>query len=200
MNSDFILFMKWALYCLVKITVQGNSEWRRKMKQILFISLSVFCIALLTACGGQTNETDNTVQKNVTQNDKGETSNINNPNPLHNTQDQYEMKSQMAKLDFSEIDLEVSYAEQKEYEAEVNYDNSGFIGGEVDDDLKNEHLRGKAAFDSIYQKAKNLTISKDTNKRDAIDQILKSFDLPADYNQFDLEIIFNDSTKLEYVD
>ena len=106
----------------------------------------------------------------------------------------------MAKLDFSEIDVEVSYGEQKEYEAEITYDNSGFIGGEVDDDINNEHLRGKVAFDSIYQKAKNLTISKDTNKKDAIDQILKSFNLPADYNKFELDIIFNDGTKLEYVD
>lgn len=170
------------------------------MKQILFISLSVFCIALLTACGGQTNETDNTVQKNVTQNDKGEITNINDPNPLHNTQDQYEMKSKMAKLNFSELDLEVSYREQKEYEAEINYDNSGLIGGKVDDDINNKHIRGKAAFDSIYQKAKNLTISKDTNKRDVIEQTLKSFDLSVDYNKFDLEIIFNDGTELEYVD
>ncbi|AXI08072.1 hypothetical protein CV093_03520 [Oceanobacillus sp. 143] len=170
------------------------------MKQILFNSLSVFCIALLSACGGQTNETDNTDQKNVTLNDNGETTNTNNLNPLHNTHDQYKMKSQMEKLDFSEIDLEVTYEEQKEYEAEINYDNSGFIGGEVDDDINNEHLRGKAAFDSIYQKAKNLTISKDTNKRDVIDQVLKSFDLPADYIKFDLEIIFNDGTSLEYVD
>jgi hypothetical protein len=170
------------------------------MKQILFISLSVFCIALLTACGGQTNETDNTFQKNVTQSDKGEITNINDPNPLHNTHDQYEMKSKMAKLNFSELELEVSYREQKEYEAEINYDNSGFIGGKVDDDINNKHIRGKAAFDSIYQKAKNLTISKDTNKRDAIEQTLKSFDLPVDYNTFDLEIIFNDGTELKYVD
>ena len=173
------------------------------MKQILFITLSVFCIAVLTACGGQTNETDNTVQKNVTQNDKGETTNTNNPNNsnvIHNTQDQNEMKSQMAKLDFSEIGIEVSYGEQKEYEAEINYDNSGNIGGEIDDTINNEHLRGKAAFDSIYQKVKNLTISKDTNKRDAIDQILKSFDLPADYTEFELEIIFNDGSTSQYVD
>ena len=170
------------------------------MKQILFISLSVFCIALLTACGGQTNETDNTVQKNVTQNDKGEITNINDSNPLHNTQDQYEMKSKMAKLNFSELELEVSYKEQKEYEAEINYDNSGFIGGKVDDDINNKHIRGKAAFDSIYQKAKDMTISKDTNLRDAIDQTLKSFDLPVDYTTFDLEIIFNDGTEWEYID
>ena len=61
-------------------------------------------------------------------------------------------------------------------------------------------LRGKVAFDSIYQKVKKLTISKDTNKKDAIDYILKSFDLPADYKNFELEIILNDGTKLEYVD
>ena len=170
------------------------------MKQILFISLSVFCIALLTACGGQTNETDNTVQKNVTQNDKGETTNLNNPTSLRNTQDQDEMKSKMAKLDFGEIDLEVSYREQKEYDAKINHDSSGFVGGEVDDDINNEHLRGRAAFDSIYQKAKNLTISKDTNKRDAIDQTLKLFDLPADYIEFELKINFNDGTKLKYKD
>ena len=56
------------------------------------------------------------------------------------------MKSKMGKLNFSEMDLEVSYDEQKEYEAEINYDNSGSIGGEVSDDINNEHLRGKAAF------------------------------------------------------
>ena len=110
------------------------------------------------------------------------------------------MNSEMNKLDFSDIELEVYYGEQKEYEAKITYDNSGFIGGEVDDDLNNEHLRGKVAFDSIYQKVKNLTISKDTNKKDAIDQILKLFDLPADYMNFELEIILNDGTKLKYKD
>jgi YusW-like protein len=106
----------------------------------------------------------------------------------------------MAKLDFSEIDLEVSYGEKKEYEAEINHDHSGFIGGEIDDDINNEHLRGRVAFDSIYPKVKKLTISEDTNKKDAINQILKAFDLPADYNRFELKIIFNNGTKLEYVD
>ena len=116
------------------------------MIRTLFIFLSVFCIALLTACGGQTNEAadNNTNQKDVTQNNNGETTNVNNPNELQNTQDQYEMKSKMGKLNFSEMDLEVSYDEQKEYEAEINYDNSGSIGGEVSDDLNNEHLRGEA--------------------------------------------------------
>lgn len=171
------------------------------MKRILFIFLSVFCIALLTACGDQTNETDNnTNQKNIAQNNIGKTTNVNYSNHLQNTQDQYEMKSQLEKLDFSEIDLEVSYGEQKEYEAEINHDNSGFIGGEVDDDINNEHLSGKAAFDSIYSKVKQLTISKDMNKKDTIHQILNSFDLPADYNRFELEIIFHDGTKLKYVD
>ena len=146
----------------------------------------------------QTNETDNTDQKNVTQN---ETPIINHsPTQLENAENQSEMNSEMNKLDFSDFELEVYYGEQKEYEAEITYDNSGFIGGEVDDDLNNERLRGKVAFDSIYQKVKNLTISKDTNKKEAIDQILKSFDLPADYKNFELEIILNDGTKLEYVD
>ena len=63
------------------------------MKQILFISLSVFCISLLTACGRQTNETDNTDQKNVTQNDKGESTNINNSTHFKIHKNQNEMKS-----------------------------------------------------------------------------------------------------------
>ena len=171
------------------------------MKQILFIFLTVLCISLLTACGNQTNETDNNKdQKNVTQNGNGKTTNINTSNQLQNTQEQNEMKAKMGKLDFSEIDLEVSYGEQKEYDAEINYDNSGNIGGEFDDDINNEHLKGKVAFDGIYPKVEKLTISKDTNKKDAIDQILKSFDLPTDYNTFELEIVFNDGTIMEYVD
>ncbi|SDN64940.1 YusW family protein [Bacillus sp. OK048] len=171
------------------------------MKRILYIFLSVFCIVLLTACGDQTNETDNnTDQKNVTQNNIGKTTNVNYSNNLQNIQVQYEMKSQLEKLDFTEIDLKVSYGEQKEYEAKINHDNSGFIGGEVDDEINNEHLSGEAAFDSIYPKVKKLTISKDTNKKDAINQILNSFDLPADYTQFMCEIIFNNGTELKYVD
>ncbi|MEH7181333.1 YusW family protein [Neobacillus vireti] len=171
------------------------------MERILFIFLSVFCISLLTACSEQTNETDNnTDQKNVTQNGNGKTTNINYSKQIQNTQEQQKMKSQMGKLDFSEIELEVSYGEQKEYEAGINYDNSGLIGGEVDDDINNEHLKGKVAFDSIYPKVEKLTISKDTNKKDAIDQILKSFNLHADYNKFELEIIFNDGTQIEFVD
>lgn len=190
-----------AFLPIFKIIPHWHSGWRQKMKQILFIFLSVFCISLLTACGKQTNETDNTDQKNVTQNDNYKTPNINHlPNQLENAENQSEMNSEMNKLDFSDFELEVYYGEQIEYEAEITYDNSGFIGGEVDDDLNNERLRGKVAFDSIYQKVKNLTISKDTNKKEAIDQILKSFDLPADYKNFELEIILNDGTKLEYVD
>jgi hypothetical protein len=165
------------------------------MKRILFIFLSVFCIALLTACAD-----GNTDKKSVTQNNNGKIINISSFNQLQNTQNQNKMKSQMAKLDFSEIDLEVSYGEQKEYEAEINHDNSGFIGGEVDDEINNEHLSGKAAFNNIYAKVKRLTISKDTNQEDAINQILKVFDLPEDYNRLKLEIIFNDGTELKYVD
>ncbi|MBY0123779.1 YusW family protein [Bacillus sp. S/N-304-OC-R1] len=176
------------------------------MKRILFIFSSVFCITLLIACGGQTNETDNkTNQNNATQNNNnnnnnnGKATNINN-SYLQNTQDQNEMKSKMKSLNFSEFDLEVSYAEQKDYEVEINHDNSGLIGGQVDDDLNNVHLRGKDAFDRIYSKVEKLTISKDTNKKDAIDQILKTFDLPANYIKFELEIIFNDGTSMEYND
>src|SRR3954452_18092244 len=114
-----------AFLSAFRITTHWHSIWRRKMKRILFIFLSVFCISLLTACSKQTNETDNnTDQKNVTQNGNGKATNINYSIQLQNTQEQQRMKSQMGKLDFSEIDLKVSYGEQKEYEARINHDNS----------------------------------------------------------------------------
>ena len=48
-----------AFLPIFKIIPHWHSGWRQKMKRILFIFLSVFCISLLTACSEQTNETDN---------------------------------------------------------------------------------------------------------------------------------------------
>ena len=113
--------------------------------------------------------------------------------------DPEEMKQQMGKLDFREFELEVSYGKNKEYEAEIDLDN-GVYTSELEDELNGVHLKGKVAFDTIYPIVEMLTIDKTTNKTEVIKQILAAFELNDDYDKFEVEITFNDNSKIEFED
>lgn len=47
---------------------------------------------------------------------------------------------------------------------------------------------------------KQLTITQQTGKEAAIKEVMKVFDLPTDYTEFELEIRFKDGTKIEFED
>ena len=111
------------------------------------------------------------------------------------------MKGKMADLGYREFELEVSYGENKEYEAEIERNKkSNAIEVKIEDELNGLEVKGKEAFKLLYPRLKKLAIKRRTPKREAIRKALRAFSLPASYEKFEIEITFKDGTKLEFED
>ncbi|MDY0404346.1 YusW family protein [Virgibacillus sp. 179-BFC.A HS] len=194
------------------------------MKNFIAICSALLLAIFLTACS-QNDQTDNKTNNDSTQESSNAGGDINNNNgqkPADDNQsdnnkstennsgaststdvakNQDDMKKMMQDLDFKEIELEISYGKNKEYEAEIEHHDNGDIEAEVEDEIHNEDISDDVkAFNSIYPKAKKLQIDKNTEKQDAIDQVLNAFDLQSDYEKFEVEFTFDDGTKLTFED
>src|SRR5690606_42112483 len=106
----------------------------------------------------------------------------------------------MDEIDNVEFELEVEYGGDKEYEAELETNSAGTVEAKIEDELNHVEKNGSEAFDELYPLVQKLTITQQTNKDEAIGEVLKTFNLPADYTKFDLEITFKDGTKIEFED
>lgn len=111
--------------------------------------------------------------------------------------DEY-MTTKMDALDFYEIEIEVEYVDDKEYEAEIERDDNRPYTAEVEDELNNVYLEGREAFDDIYPKIEQLSISIDSEQTDIIEQVLSVFDLPDNYTKFEVEVKFNDGNEIDF--
>lgn len=118
--------------------------------------------------------------------------------PMQND-DEY-MREKMAELNFSEIEIDVEYQGGKEYEAEIDQDRNEPILAKVEDDLNNVYLRGREAFDHIFERASKLDLTSNSTKQQVIDQVLDVFNLPNDYIKMDVEIKFDDGKKIDIED
>ena|SRR5699024_610501 len=186
---------------------------------LLLLGMSIFAFGLV-ACGtsdddtskqddsndNATEETDNNASDDTTNeaddntdNESGQEDDTNTDKKDNESSDQSSMESKMKELDYKEFDLEVEYANHKEYEAEIEQDH-GKIESSLEDELNNVDVEGQEAFDKIYPNVKELDIEKDTEKSEVISQILKAFDLKDNYKEFEVEITFNDGSKLEVED
>ncbi|MDY0394417.1 YusW family protein [Virgibacillus halophilus] len=196
------------------------------MKKFMTVCSALLLAVFLTACGQNDSQSNNETEKGSTQeNSEKSEDNIDNGNGQKpaddnqsddkNTSDnesngtsstdeaknQDDMKKMMKNLDFKEIEVEISYGKNKEYEAEIEHHDNGNIEAEVEDEIHNEDISDDVkAFNSVYPKAKKLNIDKNTKKQDAIDQVLKAFDLQSDYEKFEVEFTFDDGTKLSFED
>lgn len=173
------------------------------MKRISVVFSVFFLMNLLVACTStdpnKNSSTPNNASQDTTTNNETESNSLKGE-PTNSSNEQEEMKSQMEKLDFSEIEIEISYGNNQEYEAEIEQDKNQPIEAKVEGELNNKFLRGKEAFDSIYSKAKKLTLTKDSSDQETIKQVLQAFDLGNDYNKFEIEITFNGGSKLDVED
>src|SRR5699024_5077529 len=187
---------------------------------LLLIGMSIFAVGLV-ACGTNdedtsdtddpnnnateendnasddaTNDTDDNSDKDA---DQDENASPDADKEDDQASDKSSMESKMEDLGYKEFELEVEYANHKEYEAEIKQDN-GKVEAELEDELNNVDIEGQEAFDKIYPNMKKLDIEKDTKKSEVISQTLKAFDLKDDYEEFEVEITFNDGSKLEVED
>lgn len=177
------------------------------MKKVYTLFLVIGLSLALVACGSATKkENPAPVENNNEDATTGTKTNENNQNSSESGQDsnivmQEDMQKQMDDLDYAEFNLEVEYANQTEYEVEVDTDDdNGLIEAEIKDSINNVKLRGEEAFNELHPKLKELTISQQTAKEEAISETLEIFDLDNAYSKFEVEITFKDGTKIEFED
>lgn len=180
------------------------------MKKVLITAFSILLIAVLAACGSTDDKGDvSNPPKDVTDdqqtnenglNDSQNNDITNNGAATDETNDKLDINEKMKELSFAEIELNVEYSEKEEYEAEVEKKSTGEYKAEVEDDITNIYLKGEEAFEHLHPILQGLNINSDSTKQEVIDAVLESFDLADDYKEFEVEITFQDGTKMEYED
>jgi len=165
------------------------------MKKLTAILVASFIAFALTACGSNTDTTNkNTDQQNQQKDGKF-------PSKEKEAASQQDMKSRMDKLPYSEYELEIRYANDKKYEAEIEHDDdTGKLTSTLKDELHNTHLKGVSSFNKLYPGLKKLDIDGNTKTEDAISQALKAFNLPKDYQKVELTLENGNGKKLEFKD
>jgi len=188
------------------------------MKRLFLLMATLLLTVFLAACGTQNNDEGNNADQadegTMNNEDQNNDNNKNDQNDDENMDDEDnttdnnnetdaasddDMKQKMDELDYTDFQLEVDYGKNKEYEAEIEQDNDR-IEADLEDEINGVDVNGEEAFNKIYPKVKKLTIDANTNKDDAIMEVLKAFDLDPDYNKFELELTFKDGKKVEFED
>lgn len=181
------------------------------MKKTMVTFLSFMLIGILAACGTDDNDDTSVNEQSETpaeqedtsgtEDDMAETEDENDPNTNEDsTQAADDKNEKMKQLEFAEIDLEVEYADNKDYDAEIEKRSSGEYKSELEDELNNQYLKGDEAFNHIYPIVEKLNINPDSTKDEVIKEILQAFELEENYREFEVEIIFHDGTKVEFED
>lgn len=186
------------------------------MKKFYLVTVMLVLSLVMAACG-ENNDLGNLDNNNdvVTPNNDVQENNTGTPNnddsmtnndgvddtnqtetPVDNTDDQV---GKMESLEYIHFELDVKYNNDQDYEADLELENNR-VEAKVEDDLNGVEIGGDGAFDLIYPLVEQLTIDQNTSKEDVISQVLDVFDLPTDYEEFDLEIKFKDGTEIEYDD
>src|SRR5690625_3452344 len=149
-------------------------------RMILFLSMFVLSL-ILVACGGNDdadNQSDDMGENNTAEESEqgaDDSTAEDDTESDSDTADSDDMKSKMDELDYVDFELEVDYDQDKEYEAEIEQKN-GNVKADLEDEINGEDLNGQEAFDKVYPLVEQLTISKDTEKEDAIAEVLEVLD------------------------
>ncbi|AIF45511.1 YusW family protein [Virgibacillus sp. SK37] len=175
------------------------------------ISILFITALFITACGqsenenadGESNTTGSEEQSNQTEDmeneDNQDTEADNNDQQSSIDPNEEDINKKLEDIDYNEFELEVNYPDNKEYEAEIEYDNKQ-LTAQLNNELEENNMNGKAAFDQLYPNVTKLTINKDTNKDQAIKEILETFDLDKEYLDFEVQLTLKDGTTIEYED
>src|SRR5699024_7707357 len=148
-----------------------------------------------------TNEGEENTESNSDADENSDSDNSSSDSDKEQAENQDDMKKMLEDLDFYEFELEVSYGSDKEFEIEIEHHSNGDVEAEVEDELNDKNINDDLeAFNYIYPNAKKLNVSKDMDKQDAIDQVLKAFDLPDDYREIEIEFEFEEGRKVKFED
>lgn len=196
---------------MCKSPSMGNGLYKEvdTMKKISIFILTMALSFVLVACGNAEKNNDKVVDEPITgENSNGDTNGAtstegtSSPETEQNTDtvNQDDMQKKMDELGYADFELKLDYANHQEYEAELEKNSDNSIDAEIEDSLNNIKKKGTEAFNELYPLVKQLTITQQTGKEAAIQEVMKVFDLPTDYTEFELEIRFKDGTKIEFED
>lgn len=165
--------------------------------------LAIGFLSFTTACGNG-NETDDLGDaddmQEVTQDtevNNGVMDDIENEqSPVQDNAD--DMDSKMETLGYHDISVEVEYSDNQEFQFSIEQDRNEPIEVEFENELTNEYLQGQEAFAKLYPVLETLEIKSDSSESNIIDKILSGFDLSNDYLKIEVEIEFNDGTKIDF--
>ena len=166
------------------------------MKKIGALSVAGTLSLLLIGCGVEGEQVN---EGTVVQEETG-TTDASNTEQSTNASNPLDMQEMMDELEYAEFELEVEYAGDTEYEVEIEQKNVGTVKARIEDSLNHVERNGADAINELQPLVQQLTITKETNRDEAISDVLTTFNLPTDYTKFDLEITFNDGTKVEFED
>jgi len=176
-------------------------------KYTMFLTLSLLLL-FATACNDQMDEspteegedmlesTTNDVQDDVVEDETVIDEEATDDTTEARDDDQY-MRKKLQEVNFQEIEIELDYADGKEFEAEIDYHETKPVEAKVENELNNELLTGKEAFDFIFDRISEIDFSSDRSNTDIINDIIKVFDLPEDYVKIEIEIEYDDGTERE---
>lgn len=179
------------------------------MKKIITLFSALLLAVFLTACGQSDDNTNGATDNNETQGDSEQTEQGSNNDESNDSETDFpekaehqdDMKKMMEALDFEKIEVEISYGKDKEFELEIEHHSNGDIEAEVEDELNDIDIDDDLeAFNHIYPDVKKMNIDRGMEKEEVINQVLKAFDLADDYEEFEVEITFEDGTKISYED
>lgn len=166
------------------------------MRKIGALSVAGTLSLLLVGCGAEGEQVNEgaVVQEEIGTTDASNTEqSANASNPL-------DMQEMMDELEYAEFELEVEYAGDTEYEVEIEQKNVGTVKARIEDSLNHVEKNGADAISELQPLVQKLTITKESNRDEVISEVLTTFNLPTEYTNFDLEITFNDGTKVEFED
>ncbi len=182
------------------------------MKKSYVLSSAIALSLALAACGSTTNDKDKVVDEPITEESNQGTANGTDGQTDSSVTDQAGENSgtatgqdanatkKMDEIDYADFGLSVDYANNDEYEAELEKNSDNSVEAQIDDSLNQVKMKGADAFNELYPLVKQLTITQKTSKEDAIKEVIKVFNLPDDYRELELEIRFKDGTKIEFED
>lgn len=195
------------------------------MKKTIALCSALLVALFLTACGQDTNDTNDTnnqadnetTENETTENETentgdhvaddeeqtmdGNGSETEEADPKNEAGNQADMKEMMEALDFDKIEIEISYGNDQDYDMEIEYHGHGDVEAEIEDEINGVDIDNDLkAFNHMYPSVKELDIDRSMDKQTMIDQVLEAFELGNDYEEFEIEITFEDGTKLSFED
>lgn len=177
-----------------------NMKW-------LAIPLSLW---LLAACGNDNNDEvtdtpENAPTEGTTDNngntDNGTTNNDTNGEGATNngstTGNNTVTNANNDSFDFTHFSLDVDYSEAQDFDVDYENEQSG-VEASYEDNVNNEQFYGNDAYDRLESVFQSFKFDKNTSDDEVISEVLNAFNLPEDYQKFDLEVRFADGTEKEY--